>query len=462
MKKFSFFISVIALVFAACSDNGNNPEAPDLTNGEIYASLSSDQKTMTLYYGTQKNTDDVTDWSIYRSHDGIHETGYHITTVVLDESMKKARPTSTKEWFYDFWDLAEFQHLDYLNTSKVTDMSWMFAKTVVTSLELYNFDTQKVTDMSYMFYVCDELKCIFCDNDWSTSPNLTTSKDMFLACSKLKGGNGTECDGVNNVKASYAKLDEEGKPGYFTKYLREIYGVLASDEVTVTVYYDHKKALRDGTTNWMAAFNYVWSGWYKVKTIILDESMKEARPMSTRQWFYGFTYLTEIRHLDYLNTSEVTDMSSMFERCESLTSLNLSLFNTQKVENMGSMFSECKALTSLDVSHFNTANVTNMPLMFAECEALTSLDLRSFNVDKVESMKSMFYECTGLKTIYCNEDWTNKKVTPQNSYNMFMSCAALTGGNGTKYSDFNTSNIAFARPDKAGSPGYFTRLNASN
>ena len=129
---------------------------------------------------------------------------------------------------------------------------------------------------------------------------------------------------------------------------------------------------------------------------------------------------------------------------------------------MGSMFSECKALTSLDVSHFNTANVTNMPRMFAECEALTSLDLRSFNVDKVESMKSMFYECTVLKTIYCNEDWTNKKVTPENSYNMFMSCAALTGGNGTKYSDFNTSNIAFARPDKAGSPGYFTRLNASN
>ena len=52
----------------------------------------------------------------------------------------------------------------------------------------------------------------------------------------------------------------------------------------------------------------------------------------------------------------------MFNKCSSLTSLNLSNFNTNNVTNMDSMFNKCSSLTSLNLSNFNTNNVTNMEM----------------------------------------------------------------------------------------------------
>ena len=57
-------------------------------------------------------------------------------------------------------------------------------------------------------------------------------------------------------------------------------------------------------------------------------------------------------------------MSGMFNKCSSLTSLNLSHFNTINVKDMSSMFNECSSLIFLNLSNFNTNNVTNMKNMF--------------------------------------------------------------------------------------------------
>ena len=45
------------------------------------------------------------------------------------------------------------------------------------------------------------------------------------------------------------------------------------------------------------------------------------------------------------------------------------------------MFYNCASLTSLDVSNFNTSNVTNMSYMFQSCSKLTTLDLSSVMMD---------------------------------------------------------------------------------
>ena len=81
--------------------------------------------------------------------------------------------------------------------------------------------------------------------------------------------------------------------------------------------------------------------------------------------FYNFSKLTEIENVNLLDTSNVTDMSYMFENCSSLT--------------------------ILDVSNFDTSNVTNMSYMFKNCSKLTSLDFRNATFDKVTSYNNMFY-----------------------------------------------------------------------
>ena len=113
--------------------------------------------------------------------------------------------------------------------------------------------------------------------------------------------------------------------------------------------------------------------------------------------FYNCSSLTSL-DLSIFNTSKVTDMSEMFDGCSSLTSLDLSSFNTSNVTDMSGMFSGCSSLTSLDLSNFNTSKVTKMWQMFNNCSILTSLDLSSFNTSKVTSMSRMFYNCKKLTT----------------------------------------------------------------
>ena len=103
--------------------------------------------------------------------------------------------------------------------------------------------------------------------------------------------------------------------------------------------------------------------------------------------------------LSSFDTNNVTDMSAMFQFCESLAYINLDGWKTDKVTNMRYMFSKCHNLVELDLSHFLTKNVTNMSNMFQSCYLLSVLDISSFDTSNVTSMGSMFYHCYSLEVI---------------------------------------------------------------
>ena len=236
----------------------------------------------------------------------------------------------------------------------------------------------------------------------------------------------------------------------------KVYASLSTDNKTITFYYGEKKNPADvaGVENWLE-----WNSekGYSVTTIVMDESMKSARPASTQYWFSQFRQLTEIQHLDYLNTSEVTDMEAMFYECVALPTIDVSGFDTKQVTMMRDMFYMCKAVKTLDVSNFDTKKVTNMTSMFSWCQALTSLDLRDLNMSNVENIAWMFSYSDALTTIYCNKDWSeNAKLSV--SENAFMGCTALKGEDGTKYNESHI-DVAYARPDDPtnSKPGYFTK-----
>ena len=150
--------------------------------------------------------------------------------------------------------------------------------------------------------------------------------------------------------------------------------------------------------------------------------------------FHKCENLTEL-NLSNLNTANVTDMSSMFNSCRNLTELNLSNFNTTNVTDMSSMFNSCRNLTSLDLSKFNTTNVTNMSHMFSECTVLASLDLSKFNTTNVTNMSHMFSECTVLASLDFSK-FNTENVTEMIS--MFYSCGNLTS---LDLSNFNTAKV---------------------
>ncbi|MBQ3630370.1 MAG: BspA family leucine-rich repeat surface protein [Prevotella sp.] len=347
-------------------------------------------------------------------------------------------------------------------TSKVTDMGFLFASCPsLTSLDLSAFDTHNVTRMERMFSKNRNLKTIFVGSSWSTG-SVTSSGNMFDECNSLVGSQGTAYN-AGHVDASYAHVDGgTSNPGYFTSVeglVKTAYALLSTDGQTLTFYYDYMKDLRTGT-----AYNLNLGGtspqWYSdnscenVREVVFHSSFSNMQPTSTCSWFDGMKNLTTITGLSNLNTSQVTNMKSMFRNCRSLTELDLSSFNTANVTTMNAMFEFCQSLKNLNLSNFKTARVTTMYLMFDECNVLTALDLSSFNTAKVTNMSSMFSNCRALNIILVSSSWTTDAVT--SSDQMFSLCTSIVGGRGTTYS-YSHVDKEYARIDGGYSrPGYLT------
>lgn len=107
--------------------------------------------------------------------------------------------------------------------------------------------------------------------------------------------------------------------------------------------------------------------------------------------FANFTNLEVIEGLEYLDTSQVTNMSQMFYNCSRLTSLNLNSLDTSNVTSMNMMFANCTNLVELNVFTFDTSSVTDMQAMFYNCSNLGVLNLNNFNFDSVKAISTDAY-----------------------------------------------------------------------
>lgn len=135
-----------------------------------------------------------------------------------------------------------------------------------------------------------------------------------------------------------------------------------------------------------------------------------------------------------------------FANCTTITSTEYWFFGCSNLE------------TFIGLENLNTSNVTNMASMFHGCSSLTSLDLSSFNTTSVTDMKMMFYGCTNLTTIYVRSGWSTANVT-ESSY-MFEGCDRIVGGRGTQW-DPDHTDAAYAHVDGGeNNPGYLTDPNA--
>ena len=166
-------------------------------------------------------------------------------------------------------------------------------------------------------------------------------------------------------------------------------------------------------------------------------------------YFAAFYKMTSI-DLSDLDTSEVTNMSSMFEDCGSLTSLDVSNFDTLQVTNMSKMFNLCESLTSLDASNFNAPELTNITDMFSELTNLETLDLSNFNAPKITNMDAMFKKLSKLSKL----DLTNfNTVNVTSMGEMFSGFSSLTS---LDLSSFDTTNVKNMREMLCDCPAWDT------
>ena len=104
--------------------------------------------------------------------------------------------------------------LSSFDTSKVTSMYIMFFANKAEIIDLSSFDTSNVKEMMWMFRGDDNLKTIYASDKFVVD-NVISSKNMFLDCPKLVGGEGKTVYAY--ADKTYARIDKgTNSPGYFT------------------------------------------------------------------------------------------------------------------------------------------------------------------------------------------------------------------------------------------------------
>ena len=107
------------------------------------------------------------------------------------------------------------------------------------------------------------------------------------------------------------------------------------------------------------------------------------------------------------DTSRVTSMNKFFIGCSSLTEIDLSSFNTSNVTDMSSMFncqSGSKLKTIKGIENLNTSKVTNMNYMFRGQNSLQSLDLSRWDVSKATDLSFFVDGVNNLASFYAPQN----------------------------------------------------------
>lgn len=272
--------------------------AGDTYNSEVYGEIT------VKYAYTDFVEERAVPWATYRSK---------ITSVVVEDAVA---PKSVNGWFQSF-SACTAMNLAKLDTSKCTDMAWLFAGcNKLTELDVSTFKTENVTDMSDMFYKCSSLTELDLSN-FDTS-KVESMSLMFSLSSKLE------------------RLDLSG---FDTSSLTKMYSMF-----------------------------HTCSG---LQSITFGEKWDVSAVEDLSFIFYKCAALTEI-DISGWDTSKATNMGRLFGECTTLTSITFgSGWDTSNVTTMTQMFYKDAKLT-LDCSGWDVANVTSRSSFNASAPGVTA------------------------------------------------------------------------------------------
>ena len=270
-----------------------------------------------------------------------------------------------------------------------------------------NFNTSKVTNMSYMFLPIES-------GNWSRYVTLTSSiknvKPSFLVkttdvkIEMMAGGGGRYYSIIEKLDLSSFNTSN------VTNMFKMFYNFSSLKNLDISSFDTSK------VTNICEMFAKCSS-----LTSLDLSSFNTSNVTDMSNIFYNCSSLTSL-DLSSFNTLKVTDMSYMFFGCSSLTNLDLSNFNTSSVTDMGYMFYNCSSLITLNLSNFNTSSVTDMGYMFYNCSSLITLNLSNFNTSSVTDMHHMFSECSSLISLDLS---SFSEILGDQNYMIFSNCTSL-------------------------------------
>ena len=311
-------------------------------------------------------------------------------------------------------------------------------------LDAQYIDTSMVTDMSYMFFE----QGLFGDHELDLSnfntSNVTTMEGMF------------ECDGecTRNFKINLSSFDTRRliNAKNMFKFL------IGTKKLDLSSFYTPNLINMEGMFSHCAEITD-----FKIPNITTDNVIN----MEDTFNHFGYNKLD----IANFNTSKVTNFGGTFSGMQADDDLDLSNLDTSSAINMSKMFMGTNVKKIILSHKFNTTKVTDMTKMFYRMFNVTELDLSNaiFDTSKVIKFSGIFGygdsygPHSKLQKIYVNQDFDiteAKKYIQENNLpdeGFFERQEILRGGNGSFKSDPSKADLTWLRIDRPGAPGYFTQ-----
>lgn len=378
--------------------------------------------------------------------------------------------TTTQNMFVMCSKLTEVD-LSYCDFSELTIATAMFNTSGVKKVYLAAWDVPKLTEASAMFYQCSNLEEVSLDG-WN-APNLSVAQAVFYNCTNIKEIDLSSIDSDNltsigGIFVGCSNLEKLDISNLNTQNCTDVSGMFSGCDRLNTILLGEeitKQSLQSLSNNWQKtpegtyytslydsydsstiAGKYIkpmyliWNNSTKTITVGLEPSGDDsARTDEIKSFiqrhkdevekidftsfdqivvpedagsglFKDCTKLEEIRDLYNLNLYNVTDVSSMFENCSSLKTID-TMINWGNITNTSSMFKNCTSLENLEAAYINTYYVTDMSSMFENCSNLANIDFYDktddgvftlFFTKNVKNMSNMFKDCGNLRSLQLN------------------------------------------------------------
>ena len=367
----------------------------------------------------------------------------YIKKIVLPSIFNTANVTDFSSFLSDSIKLATLENGDKIKLTSATNTSHMFYN--LPSLDLKDFiehiESENITDASYMFYRTKSSQNIIFPITFKTH-NISNMQGMF-------NGFMTPSLDISNMSFDSATTMEEMLSGI----------TIDSNEISLDDYnYSAKQIIwPTGTINApnLTSLRGLYKGHHYLTQAIFPK-LNTTVLIDLSFIFSNFTNSLTKLDLTGLDTSHVETVESMFAGTQFTLDVPTKIsFDTSNVRNMHNMFYYARSSDGLlDLSDLNVSNVTDMSNLIYYTWLVT-VDLTGWDTRNVTDMTEMFYDSNYITTIYASESFVTTNVTKSDRIFYMDYGGAFVGGNGTAFT--GSEDITYARIDKPGKPGFFTK-----
>ena len=342
--------------------------------------------------------------------------------------------------------------LGAFDTSKVTDMDEMFIACVsLERLNLTSFDTSSVKRMDGMFMFCSSFESI--DLSSFDLSGLTRDVDgMFGYCTKLTTIYLPQKITKEPEPGSQDEPEQYAENSTIQRTENVDVWVLASDEtITGSTFGAFKEHLSGG--KYRRAIYLQGSSkhgqdivlWYEDYTY---ESNAQNKTITLQRYNGSDTQIT-IYSTGIIGVSEysiILDVGSLgnglFQDKNFITSIEVQ--NGVVAKSLKNFAYGCTALETADLSGLNTTQVTNILSMFENCSNLKTVNMSSFDLSNITNANRVFVNCNKLEVIYLpmalNETSRNIALPTNTTYGTNTWVLRIDETKtGTKFNDFATN-----------------------